>query len=73
MKTTTIFLTIQSMKGLDELVTLGHYPSRSEAIRMAIRDLLQSEGAWKMEDGKKSARTGKKRLVTAEDGRVIVT
>lgn len=70
MKTTTIFLTIQSMKGLDELVTMGHYPSRSEAIRMAIRDLLQSEGAWKM--GKMKA-GDKKQLVAKGDGRVIVT
>ena len=29
--------------GLDRLVELGMYPSRSEAIRVAIRDLLRRE------------------------------
>ncbi|MGV9170066.1 MAG: ribbon-helix-helix domain-containing protein [Promethearchaeia archaeon] len=31
------------IKSLDKLVELGMYPSRSEAIRVAIRDLLQKE------------------------------
>lgn len=31
------------VKGLDELVRTGMYPSRSEAIRVAIRDLLRRE------------------------------
>jgi antitoxin ParD1/3/4 len=29
--------------GLDKLVEIGMYPSRSEAIRVAIRDLLRRE------------------------------
>ncbi|RLF22647.1 MAG: CopG family transcriptional regulator [Thermoprotei archaeon] len=29
--------------GLDELVDRGLYPSRSEAIRIAVRDLLRRE------------------------------
>jgi len=29
--------------GLDRLVEIGMYPSRSEAIRVAIRDLLRRE------------------------------
>ena len=29
--------------GLDKLVDIGMYPSRSEAIRVAIRDLLRRE------------------------------
>ncbi|MFW9966491.1 MAG: ribbon-helix-helix domain-containing protein [Candidatus Thorarchaeota archaeon] len=29
--------------GLDKLVEVGMYPSRSEAIRVAIRDLLRRE------------------------------
>jgi antitoxin ParD1/3/4 len=29
--------------GLDKLVDIGMYPSRSEAIRVAIRDLLLKE------------------------------
>jgi len=32
-----------SLEGLDDLVRLGVYPSRSEAIRVAIRDLLRKE------------------------------
>ncbi|MEA2070212.1 MAG: ribbon-helix-helix domain-containing protein [Asgard group archaeon] len=31
------------LEGLDDLVRLGVYPSRSEAIRVAIRDLLREE------------------------------
>lgn len=31
------------LEGLDDLVRLGIYPSRSEAIRVAIRDLLRKE------------------------------
>jgi len=31
------------LEGLDDLVRLGVYPSRSEAIRVAIRDLLRKE------------------------------
>ncbi|MBS3793883.1 MAG: ribbon-helix-helix protein, CopG family [Candidatus Thorarchaeota archaeon] len=31
------------IKSLDKLVEMGMYPSRSEAIRVAIRDLLQKE------------------------------
>ncbi|NHJ13240.1 MAG: ribbon-helix-helix protein, CopG family [Candidatus Thorarchaeota archaeon] len=31
------------VSGLDRLVELGMYPSRSEAIRVAIRDLLRRE------------------------------
>lgn len=30
---------------LDDLVTAGYYPNRSEAIRMAIRDLVNSDFA----------------------------
>ena len=31
------------IEGLDELVRIGRYSSRSEAIRIAIRDLLKKE------------------------------
>jgi Arc/MetJ-type ribon-helix-helix transcriptional regulator len=31
------------VKGLDKLVEIGMYPSRSEAIRVAVRDLLMRE------------------------------
>jgi len=33
------------LKALDELVNNGLYPSRAEAIREAVKDLLKSEGA----------------------------
>ncbi len=36
------------VKGLDRLVEMGMYPSRSEAIRVAIRDLLMKE-LWPIE------------------------
>jgi antitoxin ParD1/3/4 len=36
------------VNGLDRLVELGMYPSRSEAIRVAIRDLLMKE-LWPQE------------------------
>ncbi len=38
------------LEDLDELVRGGVYSSRSEAIRMAIRDLLKHELEWR--DGK---------------------
>ena len=31
------------VKRLDELVTLGLYPNRNEAIRTAVRDLVNSD------------------------------
>lgn len=31
------------LEGLDELVKLGRYSSRSEAIRVAVRELLKRE------------------------------
>ena len=34
------------LEGLDELVRAGVYSSRSEAIRIAIRDLLKRELDW---------------------------
>lgn len=36
--------------GLDKLVDIGMYPSRSEAIRVAIRDLLRRE-LWPKDGG----------------------
>ncbi len=35
----------QMLEELDELVTRGIFPSRSEAIRIAIRDLLYRENS----------------------------
>ncbi|WFO76286.1 type II toxin-antitoxin system ParD family antitoxin [Desulfurococcaceae archaeon MEX13E-LK6-19] len=36
------------VEGLDELVKIGRYSSRSEVIRVAIRDLLKKE-LWMVE------------------------
>jgi antitoxin ParD1/3/4 len=36
------------IKGLDELVEKGMYPSRSSAVRTAVRDMLKSE-LWRSE------------------------
>ncbi|MCD6509943.1 MAG: type II toxin-antitoxin system ParD family antitoxin [Thermoprotei archaeon] len=39
----SIHLPESYVEGLDELVLKGLYPSRSEAIRIAVRDLLKRE------------------------------
>ncbi len=36
------------IRGLDELVEKGMYPSRSAAVRTAVRDMLKSE-LWRRE------------------------
>ena len=43
MKLITVHLPEAYLKGLDELVKNKMYPNRSEAIRVAIRDLLKRE------------------------------
>ncbi|RLF13823.1 MAG: CopG family transcriptional regulator [Thermoprotei archaeon] len=39
----TVHLPDAYIKGLDELVSKRLYPNRSEAIRVAVRDLLKTE------------------------------
>ncbi|RLJ03451.1 MAG: transcriptional regulator [Candidatus Aenigmatarchaeota archaeon] len=48
MKFITLWVPERYLKLLDKLVEDGRYPSRAEAIRMAIRDLLLNEcrGEW---------------------------
>ncbi|KUO91606.1 MAG: ribbon-helix-helix domain-containing protein [Thermocladium sp.] len=41
----SVHLPKQILEELDELVKRGIFPSRSEAIRIAIRDLMMHEGA----------------------------
>jgi len=41
----SVHLPKQILEELDELVKRGILPSRSEAIRIAIRDLMMHEGA----------------------------
>ncbi len=43
MKLVTVKMSEIYVNGLDKLVEIGMYPSRSEAIRVAIRDLLRRE------------------------------
>jgi Arc/MetJ-type ribon-helix-helix transcriptional regulator len=43
MKLISIKLPNAYIDGLNELVEMGIYPSRSEAIRVAIRDMLKKE------------------------------
>ncbi len=43
MKLITCHLPEAYLSGIEELVNLNVYPNRSEAIRVAIRDLLKEE------------------------------
>ena len=43
MKTITSYVPVDDLEGLDELIRRKFYPSRSETIRSAIRDLLNVE------------------------------
>jgi Arc/MetJ-type ribon-helix-helix transcriptional regulator len=43
LKLVTVLLPEACIEGLDELVRQKIYPSRSEAIRAAVRDLLKRE------------------------------
>lgn len=45
MKLTQVYVPPRYLDGLEDLVTAKLYPNRSEAIRMAIRDLLEAENA----------------------------
>ncbi len=43
MKLVTVKMPETYVEGLDELVRMGRYSSRSEAIRVAVRELLKRE------------------------------
>lgn len=43
MKLVTVKMPETYIEGLDELVRIGRYSSRSEVIRIAVRDLLRKE------------------------------
>ncbi|MHA1772168.1 MAG: ribbon-helix-helix domain-containing protein [Candidatus Thorarchaeota archaeon] len=43
MRLITVKMSELYVNGIDKLVEMGHYPSRSEVIRVAIRDLLMRE------------------------------
>lgn len=47
MKLITVHLPEAYLQGLDKLIEADAYPNRSEAIRVAVRDLLKVElGGW---------------------------
>jgi len=46
MKLITLYLPETYLKALDQLVTERFYPNRAEAIRVAIRDLINAE-VWR--------------------------
>ena len=48
MKLVTVKLPEALIEGLDELVRSGMYPSRSSAVRAAVRDMLKRE-LWRTE------------------------
>ncbi len=48
MKLVSVKLPETLIEDLEQLVDLGLYPSRSAAIRVAVRDLLKSE-FWRVE------------------------
>ncbi len=43
MKLVTVHLPEPYIEGLKRLVDMGRYPNKSEAIRVAVRDLLANE------------------------------
>lgn len=47
MKLITLYLPEHYIKALDELVNERFYPNRSEAIRVAIRDLLTTSNTFR--------------------------
>jgi Arc/MetJ-type ribon-helix-helix transcriptional regulator len=53
MRVITFHISEVSLEGLDELVRLQKYPNRSEAIRLAIRDLLKEE-LWNNNSARKA-------------------
>ncbi len=48
MRLVTVKMPETYIEGLDELVKMGRYSSRSEAIRVAVRELLKRE-LWGLE------------------------
>jgi Arc/MetJ-type ribon-helix-helix transcriptional regulator len=49
MRIVTVKMPETYLEGLDELVRMGRYSSRSEAIRVAVRELLKRE-LWGLTD-----------------------
>jgi Arc/MetJ-type ribon-helix-helix transcriptional regulator len=55
MKLITVHLPEAYLQGLDKLIDSDAYPNRSEAIRVAVRDLLKMElGGWVQYESKET-------------------
>ncbi len=50
MEIITLHLPKSYLEGLEKLISWGIYPNRSEAIRVAVRDLLKQEVWNRRED-----------------------
>lgn len=57
MRLITVHLPESYIEGLNELIQRNIYPSRSEAIRVAVRDLLKKE-LWRQKKYKASRMIG---------------
>jgi Arc/MetJ-type ribon-helix-helix transcriptional regulator len=49
MKIVHVFVPSYYVEALDQLVAAHFYPNRSEAIRHAVRDLINTELRWRKE------------------------
>ena len=56
----TLYLPESYLRALDELVEERYYPSRAEAIRVAIRDLLNKEFWGKAEKAREKKPRGRR-------------
>lgn len=70
MRIITVKIPESYLEGLEELVNIGRYSSRSEAIRAAIRDLLKKE-LWDMESSKKEREENDREDGVERRGRVV--
>ncbi len=50
MKEISLYVPEPYLKAIDDLVKMGFYPNRAEAIRMAIHDLLQINHRTNLDD-----------------------
>lgn len=70
MKVVTVKIPESYLKSLDELISIGRYASRSEAIRAAIRDLLKKE-LWEAPEPEKSAAEDEENRAAGDRGRGV--
>lgn len=66
MRIVTVKIPEWYLEAIDELVRMGRYASRSEAIRVAIRELLAKE-LWSSKSASSGARGSRDRRVEVVD------